>query len=177
MISQKYFCNYCNKLFDDACTFTSEQNEEMGVLIKCNFNGRLVAKLYVHKDLTTEADVYTPDQCLESTRFKWRFKHLLKKYTYVDRHKVDVIKEISSLVNSKFYAHSEDVWELINQITDDIFAIDVEGIAKRLMDKADLLRYGEIKWRFKTHEQELKDTIKPLKDGVAIEDSDAEADD
>jgi hypothetical protein len=112
-----------------------------------------VAKLRVCNDMTTEASVYTPDQCSTCTRFKWRFKRLLKKYTYVDRHKVDVINEISKMVNSQFYAHSEDIWELINQITDDVFAIDVESIAQRLMDKADMLRYGKIQWRTKTHEQ------------------------
>jgi hypothetical protein len=89
---------------------------------------------------------------------------LLKKYTYVDRHKVEVIKEISKMVNSKFYAHSEDIWELINQITDAIYAIDVNGIAQRLMDKADLIRYGKIQWRTKTHEQKLKNSSQPNKE-------------
>ena len=45
------------------------------------------------------------------------------------------------------YAHPDDIWELIDQVTDDVFAIDVSKIAERLMDKADMLRYGEIKWR------------------------------
>ena len=153
MITPKFFESYCNKLFDDNCEFKTTQNDPMELLIRCYYNGRLVAKLRVRNDMTTEADVYMPDQCSTCTRFKWRFKRLLKKYTYVDRHKVDVIKEISKMVNSQFYAHSEDIWELINQITDDIFAIDVNGIAQRLMDKADLLRYGKIQWRSTTHEQ------------------------
>lgn len=153
MITPKFFERYCNKLFDDNCEFKTTQNDPMALLIRCYYNGRLVAILRVRNDMTTEADVYTPDQCSTCTRFKWRFKRLLKKYTYVDRHKVDVINEISKMVNSQFYAHSEDIWELINQITDDVFAIDVESIAQRLMDKADMLRYGKIQWRTKTHEQ------------------------
>lgn len=153
MITPKFFERYCKKLFNDNCDIKTEQSYPMELLIRCYYNGRLVAKLRVRNDMTTEADVYMPDQCSTCTRFKWRFKRLLKKYTYVDRHKVDVIKEISKMVNSQFYAHSEDIWELINQITDDIFAIDVNGIAQRLMDKADLLRYGKIQWRSKTHEQ------------------------
>ena len=157
MISQQYFETYCRKLLDDNCRFVTEQCNDMELLIRCFYNDRIVAKLRVCKDLTTEADVYTPDQCSTCTRFKWRFKHLLKKYTYVDRHKVDVIKEIAKMVNSKFYAHSEDIWELINKITDDVFVIDVEGIAQRLMDKADMIRYGTIKWRSQTHELENTD--------------------
>ncbi len=147
MITQTYFKRYCNKLFNDACEFKSAMANEMEFHIKCYFNQRLVAKLYVDEHMKTVADVYTADQCSTSTRFKWRFRHLLKKYTYVDRHKADVIKEITNLVNSKFYAHSDDIWELIDQVTDDVFAIDVSKIAERLMDKADMLRYGEIKWR------------------------------
>ena len=170
MITPKFFESYCKKLFDDNCEIKTEQSYPMELLIKCYYNGRLVAKLRVRNDMATEADVYTPDQCSTCTMLKWRFKRLLKKYTYVDRHKVEVIKEISKMVNSKFYAHSEDIWELINQITDDVFAIDVAGIAQRLMDKADLLRYGEIKWRTKTHV--LKDQSQPSK-----EDADAKADD
>lgn len=153
MITPKFFERYCKKLFACNCEIKTEQSYPMELTIKCYYSGRLVAKLRVCTDMSTEAEVYTPDQCSTCTRFKWRFKRLLKKYTYVDRHKVDVIKEISHMVNSKFYAHSEDIWELINQITDDIFATDVEVIAQRLMDKADMLRYGEIKWRTKTHEQ------------------------
>ena len=147
MITQTYFKRYCNKLFNDACEFKSAMANEMEFHIKCYFNQRLVAKLYVDEHMKTVADVYTADQCSTSTRFKWRFRHLLKKYTYVDRHKADVIKEITNLVNSKFYAHSDDIWELIDQVTDDVFAIDVSKIAERLMDKADLLRYGKINWR------------------------------
>lgn len=153
MITPKFFDRYCNKLFDDHCEIKTTQNDPMELLIRCYYNGRLVARLRVCNDMTTEASVYMPDQCSTCTRFKWRFKRLLKKYTYVDRHKVDVIKEISKMVNSQFYAHSEDIWELINKITDDIFAIDVESIAQRLMDKADMIRYGKIQWRTKTHEQ------------------------
>ena len=147
MITQEYFRKYCNKIFNDACDFKSDMVNGMEFHIKCYFSQRLVAKLYVDEHMKTVADVYTPDQCSTSTRFKWRFRHLLKKYTYVDRHKADVIKEITKLVSSKFYAHSDDIWELINQVTDDVFATDVAKIAERLMDKADMLRYGEIKWR------------------------------
>lgn len=147
MITPTYFKRYCNKLFNDACEFKSAMANEMEFHIKCFFNKRLVAKLYVDEHMKSIVDVYTADQCSTSTRFKWRFRHLLKKYTFVDRHKSDVIKEITNLVNSKFYAHSEDIWELIDQVTDDVFAIDVGNIAERLMDKADMLRYGEIKWR------------------------------
>lgn len=154
MITPKFFEHYCNKLFDDNCDIKTEQSYPMELIIRCYYKGRLVARLRVRNNMTTEVSVYTPDQCSTDTRFKWRFKHLLKKYTYVDRHKIEVIKEISKMVNSKFYAHSDDVWQLIDQITDDIFAIDVSGIGERLMDKADLLRYGSIKWRSKTHEQD-----------------------
>lgn len=147
MITPTYFKRYCNKVFNDACEFKSAMVNEMEFQIKCYFNHRLVAKLYVDERMKNVADVYTADQCSTSTRFKWRFRHLLKKYTYVDRHKADVIKEITNLVNSKFYAHSDDIWELIDQVTDDVFAIDVGKMAERLMDKADMLRYGEIKWR------------------------------
>lgn len=147
MITPTYFKRYCNKVFNDACEFKSAMVNEMEFQIKCYFNHRLVAKLYVDECMKNVADVYTADQCSTSTRFKWRFRHLLKKYTYVDRHKADVIKEITNLVNSKFYAHSDDIWELIDQVTDDVFAIDVGKMAERLMDKADMLRYGEIKWR------------------------------
>ena len=147
MITQDYFRKYCKKIFNDACEFKSDMANEMEFRIKCYFNGRLVAKLYVDEHMKSIVDVYTADQCSTSTRFKWRFRHLLNKYTYVDRHKADVIKEITNLVNSKFYAHSDDIWELIDQVTDDVFAIDVGKIAERLMDKADMLRYGEIKWR------------------------------
>ena len=146
MITQEYFRKYCNKLFNDACEFKSDMVNGMEFHIKCYFKQRLVAKLYVDEHMKTVADVYTADLCSTSTRFKWRFRHLLKKYTYVDRHKADVIKEITKLVSSKFYAHSDDIWELINQVTDDVFATDVAKIAERLMDKADMLRYGEIKW-------------------------------
>ncbi len=172
MITPKFFECYCNKLFADNCEFQTQQSYFMELHIKCYYNGRLVAKLRVCNDMSTEADVYTPDQCSTCTMFKWRFKRLLKKYTYVDRHKVEVIKDISKMVNSKFYAHSEDIWELINQITNDIFAIDVEGIAQRHMDKADMLRYGEIKWRTKTHEQELNDQSQPNKDSDNAETAD-----
>ena len=152
MITQTYFKKYCNKVFNNACEFKTDMVDAMEMSIKCIFNGRLIAKLYVRDNLTTVADVYTPNQCSTSTRFKWRFCHLLKKYTYVDRHKVEVIKEITKMVNSKFYAHAEDIWKLIDQVTDDVFAIDVCNIAERLMDKADLHRYGEIKWR--THNKQ-----------------------
>lgn len=147
MITQDYFRKYCKKLFNDACTFKSDMVNDMEFHIRCNFNQRLVAKLYVDEHMKTVVDVYTADQCSTSTRFKWRFRHLLKKYTFVDRHKSDVIKEITKLVSSKFYAHSDDIWELIDQVTDDVFATDVGKIAERLMDKADRLNYGEIKWR------------------------------
>lgn len=147
MITPTYFKRYCNKVFNDACEFKSAMVNEMEFQIKCYFNHRLVAKLYVDEHMKTVADVYTAELCSTSTRFKWRFCHLLKKYTYVERHKADVIKEITKLVNSKFYAHSEYIWELIDQVTDDVFAIDVGKIAERLMDKADMLRYREIKWR------------------------------
>ena len=147
MITPTYFKRYCNKLFNDACEFKSNMANEMEFHIKCFFNHRLVAKLYVDEHMKSIVDVYTADQCSTSTRFKWRFRHLLKKYSYVDRHKTDVIKEITKMVNSKFYAHSDDIWQLIDQVTDDVFAIDVGNIAERLMDKADMLRYGEIKWR------------------------------
>lgn len=170
MITPKFFESYCKKLFNDNCEIKTEQSYPMELLIKCYYNGRLVAKLRVRNDMATEADVYKPDQCSTGTMLKWRFKRLLKQYTYVNRHKVEVIKEISKMVNSKFYAHSEDIWELINQITDDIFAIDVAGIAQRLMDKADLLRYGKIKWRKQTHE--LKDQSQQSKEA-----DNAEADD
>lgn len=153
MITQTYFKRYCSKLFNDACEFKSGMANEMEFHIKCYFNHRLVAKLYVDEHMKTVADVYTADLCSTSTRFKWRFRHLLKKYTYVDRHKADVIKEITRLVNSKFYAHSDDICELIDQVTDDVFAIDVSKIAERLMDKADMLRYGEIKWRISNKER------------------------
>ncbi len=164
MITPKFFERYCKKLFDDNCETKTEQSYPMELIIKCYYNDRLVARLRVRNDMSTEADIYTPDQCSTCTRFKWRFKCLLKKYTYVDRHKVEVIKEISKMVNSKFYAHSEDIWELINQITDAIYAIDVNGIAQRLMDKADLIRYGKIQWRTKTHEQKLKNSSQPNKE-------------
>ena len=147
MITPTYFKRYCNKVFNDACEFKSAMANEMEFHIKCYFNQRLVAKLYVDEHMKTVADVYTADQCSTSTRFKLRFRHLLKKYTYVDRHKAYVIKEITQFVNSEFYAHPNDIWELIDQVTDDVFAIDVSKIAERLMDKADMLRYGEIKWR------------------------------
>ena len=147
MITQTYFKRYCNKLFNDACEFKSDMVNDMEFHIKCYFNNSLVAKLYVDEHMKSIVDVYTADQCSTSTRFKWRFRHLLKKYTFVARHKSDVIKEITNLVNSKFYAHSDDIWQLIDQITDDVFAVDIGNIAQRLMDKADLHRYGEIKWR------------------------------
>lgn len=153
MITQTYFKRYCNKLFNDACEFKSAMANEMEFHIKCFFNHRLVAKLYVDEHMKSIVDVYTPDQCSTSTRFKWRFRHLLKKYTYVDRHKSDVIKEITKMVNSQFYAHSDDIWTLIDQVTDDVFAIDVGNIAARLMDKADMLCFGEIKWRTCTKER------------------------
>ena len=147
MITQTFFKKYCNKVFNYACEFKTDMVNTMEMHIKCTFNGRLVAKLYVRDNLTTVAYVYNPNQCSTSTRFKCRFRHLLKKYTYVERHKAEVIKEISEMVNSKFYAHAEDIWRLIDHVTDDVFAIDVGKIAERLMDKADLLRYGSIKWR------------------------------
>ena len=147
MITQEYFRKYCKKLFNDVCDFKSDMVNDMEFHIKCYFNQRLVAKLYVDEHMKTVVDVYTTDQCSTSTRFKWRFRHLLKKYTFVDRHKSAVIKEITKLVTSKFYAHSDDIWELIDQVTDDVFATDVGKIAERLMDKADMLNYGEIKWR------------------------------
>lgn len=152
MITQTYFKRYCNKLFNDACEFKTDMVNAMEMSIKCYFNGRLVAKLYVQEDLKTVADVYTAAQCSTSTRFKWRFRHLLNKYTYVDRHKADVIKEITNLVNSKFYAHSDDIWKLIDKITDDIFTADLYKIASQLMDKADIQRCGSIKWR--THNKQ-----------------------
>lgn len=147
MITPTYFKRYCNKVFNDACEFKSDMANEMEFHIKCFFNHRLVAKLYVDEHMKSIVDVYTADQCSTSTRFKWRFRHLLKKYTYVDRHKADVIKEITNLVNSKFYAHSDDIWHLIDQITDDIFTAELYEIASQLMDKADVQRFGEIKWR------------------------------
>lgn len=152
MITQDYFRKYCTKIFNDACEFKSAMANDMEFHIKCYFNQRLVAKLYVDEHMKTVADVYTAYQCSTSTRFKWRFRHLLKKYTYVDRHKADIIKEITNLVNSKFYAHSDDIWELIDKVTDDVFVIDVSKIAERLMDKADFLRYGKINWR--THNKQ-----------------------
>lgn len=147
MITQAYFKRYCSKFFNSACEFKSDMANDMEFHIKCFFNGRLVAKLYVDEHMKSIVDVYTADQCSTSTRFKWRFRHLLKKYTYIDLHKADVIKEISKMVNSKFYASANDIWKLIDQVTDDVFAIDVGKIAEKLMDKADMLRYGEIKWR------------------------------
>lgn len=147
MITQTYFRRYCNKLFNNACEFKSDMANDMEMRIKCYFNGRLVAKLYVREDLKTVADVYRQDQCSTSTSFKLRFRHLLKKYTYVDRHKADVIKEISKMVNSKFYASADDIWKLIDKITDDIFTADLYQIASQLMDKADVQRFGTIKWR------------------------------
>ena len=147
MITQEYFRNYCKKLFNDACEFKSDMVNGMEFHIKCYYNQRLVAKLYVNEHMKTVADVYTVNQCSTSTRFKWRFRHLLKKYTFVDRHKSAVIKEITKLVTSKFYAHSDDIWELIDKVTDDLFATDVAKIAEKLMDKADILNYGKIKWR------------------------------
>ena len=147
MITQEYFRKYCKKLFNDACEFKSDLVNSMEFHIKCYFNQRLVAKLYVDVHMKTVVDVYTADQCSTSTRFRWRFRHLLKKYTYVDRHKADVIKEITKLVTSKFYAHSDDIWQLIDQVTDDVFATDVAKIAEKLMDKADMLNYGKINWR------------------------------
>lgn len=153
MITQTYFKKYCNTVFNNACEFKTDIADAMEMRIKCIFNGRIVAKLYVRDNLTTVAYVYTTNQCSTSTRFKCRFRHLLKKCTYVDRHKAEVIKEITKMVNSQFYAHAEDIWMLIDYVTDDVFAIDVGKIAERLMDKADLLRYGAIKWRSRTHEQ------------------------
>lgn len=147
MINQVYFKSYCSKFFNSACKFETDMPNAMEMSIKCFFNGRLVARLYVRENLTTVAEVYKPNQCLTSTSFKWRFRHLLEKYTYVDLHKAEVIKEITKMVNSQFYAHPKDIWDLIDQITDDVFAKDVAYIAERLMDKADLLRYGAIKWR------------------------------
>ena len=153
MITQTYFKRYCSKLFNDACEFESGMANEMEFHIKCYLYQRLVATLYVDEHMKTVVYVYTADLRSTSTRFKWRFRHLLKKYTYVERHKADVIKEITRLVNSKFYAHSDDIWELIDQVTDDVFAIDVAKIAERLMDKADMLRYGDIKWRISNKER------------------------
>ena len=149
MITQTYFKRYCNKLFNDACEFKTDMVNAMEMSIKCYFNGRLVAKLYVQDNLKTIADVYTVNLCSTSTstRFKWRFRHLLKKYTYVDRHKADVIKEISKMVNSKFYACANDIWKLIDKTTDDIFTMELYEIASNLMDKADIQRFGSIKWR------------------------------
>lgn len=153
MITQTYFKRYCIKLFNDACEFKTDMVNAMEMSIKCYFNGRLVAKLYVRDDLKTVADVYMQNQCSTSTAFKLRFRHLLKKYTYVDRHKADVIKEISKMVNSKFYASANDIWKLIDQITDDIFTAELYEIATKLMDKADMHRYGEIKWRTSNKER------------------------
>lgn len=147
MITQDYFRKYCKKLFNDSCEFKSAMANDMEFHIKCYFNQRLVAKLYIDERMKTVVDVYTVDQCSTSTRFKWQFRHLLKKYTYVDRHKADVIKEISKMVNSKFYASANDIWKLIDTITDDIFTAELYEIASQLMDKADIQRFGSIKWR------------------------------
>lgn len=147
MITQDYFKKYCNKIFNDECEFKSAMVNDTEFRIHCYFNKRLVAKMDIDERMKSVVDVYTADLCSTSTRFKWRFRHLLKEYTYVDRHKSYIIKEINKLVNSKFYAHSDDIWELIDKVTDDVFAIDVGSIAAKLMDKADMLRFGEIKWR------------------------------
>ena len=65
----------------------------------------------------------------------------------------DVIKEISKMVNSKFYASANDIWKLIDQITDDIFTAELYEIATKLMDKADVQRFGTIKWRTSNKER------------------------
>ena len=153
MINQVYFKRYCNKVFNDACEFNTDMVNAMEMSIRCFFNGRLVAKLYVRDNLTTVVDVYMQNQCSTSTKFKWRFRHLLKKYTYVDRHKAEVIKEITKMVNSKFYANTQDIWKLIDQITDDIFTADLYEIASQLMDKADIQRFGVVRWRSSNNER------------------------
>ena len=152
MITQQYFEKYCRKLFNDDCDLKTETCSWMEIHVKCFYHDRLVAKLHVRKNLTTEATVYSPDQNGDYTSYKWRFRHLLKKHTYADRNKATIIKFITKLVNSSFYKHPDDIWDIIDKITDDVFTCDVIEMCNKFRDKADRLQYGEVRWR--TEEKE-----------------------
>ena len=147
MITPKYFENYCRKLFNNDCEIKTETCSSMEIHVKCIYHDRLVAKLLVRKNLTTEATLYSPDQNYYWTSYKWRFRHLLKKHTYAERNKATVIKLITKKVNSYFYKHPDDIWDIIDQITDDVFTCDVIEMCKKFRDKADILQYGYVRWR------------------------------
>ena len=151
MITQKYFESYCIKLFNNECEFRTETCSAMELVIKCFYHERLVAKLRVRNDMTTEATVYDREMNTTYTSYRWRLRYLLANRTYTDRKKNKVIKFITTFVHSEFYRHADDIWDIVNTITDDVFASDVRDIAEKLMDKADMAQYGDIKWRYNTH--------------------------
>lgn len=147
MITPKYFENYCRKLFNNDCEIKAENCCSMEMYVKCFYHDRIVAKLHVRENMTTEVTVYAPDQNYYWTSYKWRFRHLLKKHTYAERNKATVIKFITKLVNSYFYKHPDDIWDIIDKITDDVFTCDVIEMCKKFRDKADILQYGVVRWR------------------------------
>ena len=156
MITQKYFEEYCAKIFNDDYQLKTEHTYSMELHVRCFFHDKLVARLRVSNNLKTTVDVYMPDECYTSTSYKWRFRYLLKKYTEAERNKAAIVQRIADVVNNKFYAQSEDIWYIIDKITDDIFALNLCDIAERLMDKADLVRYNEIRWRTAVYPDEAK---------------------
>ena len=153
MITQQYFEKYCRKLFNNDCDIKTETCRAMEIHVKCFYHDRLVAKLYVRNNLTTEATVYSPEQNGYYTSYKWRFRHLLKKHTYSDRNKATVIKFITKMVNSYFYKHPDDIWDIIDKITDDVFTCDVIEMSNKFRDKADILQYGKVRWRTEENEK------------------------
>lgn len=158
MITQQYFEKYCRKLFNNDCDIHTETCSSMEMHIKCFYHERLVAKLYVRKNMTTEATLYSPEMNGYDTSYKWRFRHLLKKHTYSDRNKATVIKFITKLVNSYFYKHPDDIWDIIDKITDDVFTCDVIEMSRKFRDKADILQYGYVRWRTEEPEKTTEDT-------------------
>lgn len=152
MITQQYFENFCKKLFNDDCEIKTEVGCSLELFVKCFYHDRLVAKLHVRKNMSTEATVYDREMNTTYTSYRWRFKYLLTNRTYTDRKKDKVIKFITTFVHSEFYRHADDIWDIVNKITDDVFACDVRDIAEKLMDKADLAQYGEVQWRTKANE-------------------------
>ena len=158
MITQQYFENYCRKLFNGDCDIKTETACSMEMYVKCFYHARLVAKLHVRKNMTTEATVYDREMNTTYTSYRWRFKYLLTNRTYTDRKKDKVIKFITTFVHSEFYRHADDIWDIVNKITDDVFASDVREIGEKLMDKADMAQYREVRWRTETKEDNAEIT-------------------